>query len=241
MNSLALKNLLLRALYIEDASSLSGAILTGVEGDVLAAINRTYQTLWTAPSEHFRSASYSFETESGTPDYLLDSGIQQILGDVSVNGAAPFLVPVREYGDFAAYATRFLGAASNAMTNGQPQAYHIQTRGLAAADPVEITMFLTPTPDDVYAITFDASTQAPRLTQENVDAGVDLRVPAGYVESIFAPVARFFVTRSHFFMASARAAELQQAEADFAIAMRQLGYTEPQISEFQRSRTIQPQ
>lgn len=232
MKTLELNRLLLRALYIEDATALSGVILDGLQEDILAAVNRTYQTLWTAPQDHFRRSQFSFVTEAAEDAYTLAAGVQEIFGEVSIDNTPPHLRPIKAIGDFLNYPTRFLGAASNTIANGRPVAYHVTATGAAAAEATVLTMYLKPTPDAVYTVRYDASTEAPTLEQDDIDDDIDLHVPAKYVESIFMPIARYFVTRSHFFMPDDRPAEMQSATGDFAMAMAQLGYTDPQIERF---------
>lgn len=232
MNSLQLKNLLLRKLYIEDPTTLAGTILGGLEDDVVAAINRAYQVIWTAPLDYFRRGEYTFATVSGTQAYTLEQGIQAIEGVVKLNGGTPHVAPIQNRADFDNYGTRFLNQLTNTIANAIPQGYFLQKFGQENADSVLLKMLFVPTPDDAYTVTFEASSEAPNLTLANVDAGVDLHIPANYVESILMPLARYFVTGSHFFMVDHRPQEWQEASGDFGKAMAQLGYADPDIDQF---------
>lgn len=232
MNSLELRNLLLRKLYIEDPDGLDGTILTGLKEDVAAGVNRAFQVIWTAPWDFFRRDEFTFNTVAATREYLLEEGIQEVLGVVKVNSATPHLRPISNRSDFDSYGTRFLGQLTDTVTAGSPKAYFLQRFGTGDADAVQVKMFLVPTPDDVYTITYEASTEAPNFTVAEIDAAGDLSIPANYVESILVPLSRFFCSSSHFFLADRRAAEISQMNADFEMAMRQLGYTDPQIKQF---------
>ena len=232
MNSLTLLNDLLRKLYIEDPATLNGTILAGLKDDCLSAINRTYQVIWTAPEEHFRRQQFDFLTVSGTNEYLLDQSIQELEGLVKVNGSE--VRPISDRGDFDNYGIRFKGALSNSIPQSVPEAYFLQSFGQNAADSVELKMLFTPTPDAEYSVTFEASSEAPRITLVDIDNEVDLFVPGKYVESIFLPISRFFIQESHFYMADKRQAETQKAQSSFVMAMKQLGYTDPQIEQYKK-------
>lgn len=227
----------MRKLYIEDPTTLSGTILDGLKDDVLRAINRSYQVMWTAPNDHFRRGEYTFNTVSGTQEYLLDSTIQQILGVVKVNGSAPYVSPIKDRADFDNYGTRFLNQLTNTISNARPAAYFLEAFGVDAAESSQVSMFFVPTPDDAYAITFEASSEAPSLTETTLDAETDLRVPDQYVESILLPLSMFFVTDSHYFLIDQRQGEFQKANGEFGLAMAQLGFTDPQIEQFRKTVT----
>ena len=232
MNSLELKNDLLRKLYIEDPSALDGTILAGLEAEVVSAINRAFQMIWTAPkSSHFTRKHFTFSVVGGTSSYALDSTLQAVLGPVKLDGATPHLRAITERGDFDNYPTRFKGALSNAAASGRPEAYFLERLFADAAEATTVNMLLTPTPDTSYSADFEGSIEAPNFTLAEIDADVALPMPHQYVESILQPIARMYITRSHFFMADRRQAEIQAFTMDYAEARRQIGATDPLVPE----------
>lgn len=229
MNSLELKQDLLRKLYIEDSSALTGVILDGLEADVVTAINESFQSLWTAPFDHFRRKHFTFPTVIGTSAYTLDQTVQDVLGPVKANDATPHLRPIKDRGDFDNYATRFKKALTNSSSNARPEAYFLERLFRDAADSALIKMLLTPAPDAVYTIDMEASTEAPSFTLAEIDSAVALPIPHQYVETVLLPIARMNVTRSHYFLADERPTELQKMEQDFIAARKQIGDTDPQL------------
>ena len=240
MNGNDLLNDLLRKLYIEDPSALSGVILTGLQADCVDAINRAFQTLWTAPADFFRRKHFQFATVSGTQEYTLEQGVQEVLGPVKVNGGTPHLRPVKDRGDFDNYATRFQGSLTNVVSNAQPKAYYLERLWQDAADSAVCKMLLTPTPDTAYTIDFEGSTEAPSFTLAELQAEPDLPIPHNYVEGILLPVARLFACRSHYFMAAERQPEVQQFQQDFIMAMGQLGDSDPTLPQFAMPASTSP-
>jgi len=233
MNGNDLLNDLLRKLYIEDPTALAGVILTGLQNDCVDAINRAFQTIWTAPYDFFRKKHFDFNTASGTQEYTLDQALQEIIGPVKVNGGTPHLRPIKDRGDFDNYATRFQGSLTNAVANAQPVAYYLERLWQDGADSTVVKMLFTPTPDTAYSIDFEGSTEAPSFTLAELQAEPDLPIPHNYVESILLPVARLFVARSHYFMADQRPGEIQAMQQDFIVAMGQLGDSDPTLPKFE--------
>lgn len=230
---------LLRKLYIEDPSALSGTILAGLQADVLSAINRAFQTIWTAPnSEHFTRKHFTFNTAGGTSSYALDATVQKILGPVKLDGATPHISPLKNRADFDYYLTRFKGQLSDSGSNARPEVYFLERLYANAAEATVVNMLLKPTPDAVYAVDFEASIEAPNFTQAQVEADTDLPMPHGYIESILLPISRWYTTRSHYFMPDKRQGELSVMKIDYEEAMRQIGLTDPQAEQAKTAPTI---
>jgi len=232
MNGLDLKKDLLRKLYIEDATALSGVILDGLQADVVSAINRAFQNVWTAPHDYFRRSLFQFNTVAGTSTYTLDQSLQEILGPVKIDGGTPYVRPVGDdRGNLDNYATRFKGALTNTLANARPEVYFLERLWQNAADSTTVNMIFAPAPDVVYAVDFYASTEAPSFTLAQLDASVVLPVPHEYVESVLLPIARFFVIESHFYLADRRPAETKKLAQGYVDARKQIGDLDPQLPE----------
>lgn len=215
MQLVEVRNDCLRKVWIEQSGIAPSYILE----DITIAVNQAIQLIWLAGPDHFRRADFTFNTVSGTASYTLDADVQEVLGPVRLD-TATHLRPVDGRGDFDHYHTRFLGADSDEVSSAQPVAYFIDRRNTNADDNQAVSMLLTPTPDDTYSISFEASKTAPTYTTADLATTATLQVPHGYVESLFLPIARYFSIRSHFF---GKEAIRQSIEADYQQALALYG------------------
>lgn len=174
----------------------------------LTALNAAFQDLWTHGPDHFRKTEVTFNTVINTRSYTLDSTIQGVLGQVLLNGTTP-VRPVLDEGTFRRFYESVIGG--DEPSNGTPLAYFLDRRKATSGDICEVQMRLTPKPSAVFAVTFDASSEAPAYTLTTLadTPSVALRLPHGYVESTLLPVARWRITASHLFTNPALVPKLQ--------------------------------
>lgn len=220
MTRKALRDAILRAVYVEDPSTPPDYVLD----DVAIAVNQALQLLWSLPGlEYFRKQEIEVELVAGTRRYALDASVQSVLGEARLGGSA--LRPVRTKGDIEHYAVRFLGATSEAT--GTPEAYWVEEIAAGSgADASAIYVWLAPTPSANGTLTLEASTQAPNYTAAELDdASSTIPVPHGYAESLLLPVARFMATRGHWFTDEEGRATKFETDANNAFAT--LGLVSP--------------
>jgi len=200
-----------------------------IRADASIAMSWAYQRIWSAPWDFFRKVQNNFNTVGGTQAYTLPQNVAEIVGPVRLNSNT-HLNPITRRSDFDHYGTRFEGSTSLISGSGTPAAYHLWRTNQAASDNVKIEMLLTPTPNDAFTILYDAATEAPTVSKEDLcaDPGITIEIPHGYVESIFLPLARLGITRSHYFSSMDK---LPLFQADAALALRDLKYADPQIKE----------
>lgn len=217
---------MLRKVWIE----LSDQAPSYLYDDMAVAFNQAMQVIWQSPSDYFRRKHYSLATVIGTDSYTLDSGIQEVLGPVRLNGSHPHLRPVADRGNFDHYHTRYKGGTNDTPANAKPEAYYIERLNVAGDDSVQISMLLAPTPDAVYFIDYEASTEAPRYTANDLATGsaVNVPMPHAYAESIFLPVARYYAMRSHYFSHEEHRSAFN---GDYLNSMMLLGVSDPQLPE----------
>lgn len=221
-----IKEALLAFVWVETPSLAPTYILS----DVANAVNAAFQTIWLAPHDHYRRKNTTLSTVASTQAYTLTpANVQEILNPVKIG--AKQLRPIKHRGDFDHYATRYLGATSDPAAEGQPVAYYVERRNNAGtADLSAISIYLTPTPDAVYTVTYDYVGDAPTYTVSQMADATALEFPHQYVESIFLPLARYFMMNSHFFHES-DANRGAFAKEEYLAAMKRLGYSNPQVAD----------
>ena len=200
-----------------------------IRKDAAIAMSWAYQRIWSAPWDFFRKTSLDFTTVNGTEAYTLPQNIAEVIGPVEIQGNA-HLDKITNRSDFDHFGTRFLGNTNLTGGSGTPQAFHLWATNQVASDNVKLEMLLTPTPDDAYLIGYIAATEAPAVSPEDLcaDPGITIQIPHSYVESLFLPLARLAITRSHFFTSLDK---LDLFKTDATLALRDLRYSDPQIKE----------
>lgn len=200
-----------------------------IRKDAAIAMSWAYQRIWSAPWDFFRKTNLNFSTVGGTNTEVLPQNIVSIVGPVRIQGNA-HLTPITNRSDFDHYGTRFLGNTTLTGGSGTPEAYHLWRTNQNAGDNVKVELLMTPTPDGVYTIDYDAATEAPAVSAADLcaDPGITIQIPHAYVESLFLPLARLAITRSHYFTTLEK---LDMFKADAALALRDLKYSDPQIQE----------
>lgn len=224
MDGKQLRDDLLRKLYLQDAASAP----LEIKDDVTTAINRAFQDIWTQAPDHFRRQKLTLTTVAAQDSYGLPQNVQEILGPVRIDRA--FLALITNKGDILAFNTRFQGDLTVGSGSGQPQAYFLERlfQSHTVEDNTTINMILAPTPDQAYTVEYECSTEAPifeRTDWCDTPAPV-LPIPHKYVESILAPIARFFLMDSHYFTDFERSAMFKDG---YLRALRTLGVSDPQV------------
>lgn len=204
---------------------------SGAKSDVTNAVNAALQEIWTAPLDHYRRASGTFNTVNGTASYAMAASVQSILTPVKIGTLS--LRPFEHRSNFDHYGTRFLGSTTDPPTSAQPEAFYVERKKATSGNDLSaVNILLTPTPDAVYTVSYDYVAEAPRYTDANMASTTVLAFPHEYVESILLPIAKHYLTESHWF-AHWDANETAQKSADtqgkYAPARAMLGLTDPNV------------
>lgn len=215
---------LLRKLGFMDA----GTAPTEALQDVAQAINWAMQTLWRAGTNYFTKEVATVALVSGQRAYTLDQNIQSVLGQVITAGGKTLgrLSSSSEVEDFAMI---YLGSSTRDQTNGAPVAYHIENRRNAGTDLHETVLFVVPPPNAAAVtshspLSFDAIRECTSYAVADLSATTAIPVADGYAETVFLPLARLQITRSHLF---SKDELIKSIEADAAQAMQTLGLADP--------------
>lgn len=226
MTTTELRDKLLRTVW----ATQSAQTPTYVHKDVMIAVNRAYQELWTAPKAEFlRRRAGSITTASGTSSYDLGSTIVELIGPVT--GTSGALIPCSNKADFNAFADRFL-QADTSLASGEPVAYYYERLNASntAADPITSNLHLTPTPASVYSVTFEAAYDPPQFDDCQLDSdGNNLPIPHGWLEGILLPIAQFYMLDSHWYTKDQRHDATEAIMNGYAQARLRLGLSDPQI------------
>jgi hypothetical protein len=218
---------LLRLVNIETVATAPSYI----KDDAATALNQAFQEIWSSPdSDYFTREEKTLSTVAGTKAYVLAEAIQDILGPIRFTATGKPIAPCESKGELHAFGPIFQSGESYDVSHGEPQVYYLdRTRSPSDEDEVlVVTLLLAPTPDKAYTITYDAALECPSFTRSDFcDTPLaKLPIPHKYVETILLPIARYNMTRSHFFSNQ----DLMKAlEGDYLKAMRQIGYVDPQI------------
>ena len=223
MNRDKIREALLGFVWIENESATPAYI----DDDVTNAVSQAFQAIWTAPLDYYRRKSTSFSTAVSTDSYTLTPGdVQEILTPVKIGTS--HLRPLRHRSDLDHYATRYNGAASDPAGEGQPVAFYVERTNNAGNDDLSaVKIFLSPVPDAVYSVTYDYVGEAPSYSATQMQDSAALEFPHGYVESIFLPIARFYMMDSHYFHNERDRNREQRTTEEYKSALMRLGYADP--------------
>lgn len=196
----------------------------GVDADVVSAMNWALQTMWKAGSDYFTREAISVTLIVGQASYALATTTQAVLGPVKTS-AGQLLRAVEDFGDVQNFALLYLGQASAPMLNGAPLAYHVRNSRVDANNPHLVTLYVMPAPDAAAVtahspLSVDGVKVCKTYTVADIALTDAIQVADGYAESLFLPLARLQITRSHLF---SQADNLARIQADAAMAMRTLG------------------
>lgn len=224
MNGKQLRDHLLSQLQLKN----SGTAPLGAKEAVTTAINRALQEIWLAGPDYFRRRKLTINTVASTSGYALPQNIQEVLGPVRI-GRKP-LTLLAAKGDWLGFGAYYRGETTLDEIEGEPEAYFVERlhRDQTEADNKTINLLLAPTPDGVYIVEYECSTQAPQFDRTNWcdDPTPELGIPQDYVQSILAPVASFFVMESSYFYETDK---VQLLSRGYVLGMQALGVADPQV------------
>ena len=224
MDALDLRNDLLNLLHFEQTASAP----VGAKDDIATALNRAFQEIFLRGPDFFRRSEKSFNTVAATQAYTLTDDVQEVLEPVRIG--LNTLQKVLSKGDILQWDTRFNGSTSVSASSGQPVCFYTErlNNGISHTDQemAQVKIWLAPIPDDVYSVELEVAIEPPTYTRANFcdDPTPELPIPHKYVESLLLPVARYFVTDSHYFTDLQKLKGLEQG---FTRAFENLGIADP--------------
>lgn len=210
-----IKQNLLLLLGVEDESDLPDH----VANDCLWAVNTTAQLLNVAGDPFWQLAEGDFDVVAAlTPVSLLGHSLKRI---TKADGTPLMRCEgIREIKQFIE--VYYGGGAPGAA----PMAYYVDTKSDENGD-LDTKIHFAPAPSETVSV---AAQYVPRFTAYAVadldDDDITPSVGHGYVEMVFLPIARYYMTRSNWFSAQ----EKQKAiEHDFANAVAVLRSANPSL------------
>ncbi len=209
---------LLSKLGIEDSSTASALALQ----DVVIAINGAMQMLQTAGQDFFTRQFLTIPLLAGTTFYSIDN-VQSILGPVRWNDSKP-LRELESRGEIDQFARIFLSdTAYGTGVPADPEACFFEAvrNSSSAGNITQLHLFLAPIPAAIApgSVTMEVVNDAVSYSVGDLSSTVVLPVAQNYTESVFLPVARMLITRSHLF---SRPDILEGLTADYQNAMARL-------------------
>jgi len=205
-----------------------------IREDVAQAINSALQTMRMAGPDYFTAEWIDVALSGGTAAYVLDQDVQRVEGPVRTSSGL-ILRPLNSRTSYDTFNQTVLGNTAASGDQGTPLAYYVENEAQREDDSVKITLLIAPTPDTSYTLKVNVTKEPPRIAGEDFcdDPLPTLPVPHQYVETLFLPIARYHVTRSHWFKSKDSEARLQ---ADYETALVALGLASPDTNPVRHSR-----
>ena len=207
LNIVQVRNDLLSKLSIEDASLANSLALQ----DCVIAINGTLQILQTAGQDFFTQELAAVAFGVGTAFVILPRTVQNVLGTLRWNDTTS-LRALSSRGQLDQFDRTYLGLTAFGAALGTPMAYWVEnTRDGSSGDINQIFLWLAPRPAQAGFVTYEYVNDSPNYTVADFTAGTAmLPVAQNYTESIFLPIARWWMTRSSQFSRPDLAVQLKE-------------------------------
>lgn len=215
MNLQEIRDDLLRKVGVETPGDAPSYVLS----DVLAALNMAGQALNAAGDPFWFVRS---DTGTGASHALSGHSVKRVVQD---NSARIPLSRVHSVTELNRFHRIYLGMtdAEVADATNEPMAYCVEQNG----EDGEITVYIGPSNLSSTGVRID---YVPNFEPwEVADLASDTKVPdvpQGYVETVFLPVARYYLTRSHWF---SREDLKRGIEQDFSGAVGMMRAVNPEI------------
>lgn len=188
--------------------------------DVAVAINGAMQTLQTAGQDYFTRQIITVGIYAGTSIYQVPGSVQSVLGPIRLDNLKP-LRALDSQGQYDQYDRIFMQGPDYGPGDGEPRAYWPKyLRQGSEGDVCDIEIYLAPKPISPGSLTIEVANDAPEYVVADLDSTTELPIAQNYTETIFLPLARWFVTRSRIFARPELGAQL---EADGRMALQRLG------------------
>lgn len=188
--------------------------------DCAVAINAALQLLQTSGQDFFTRNVVTVAITAGTQQYVLDDSIQAVIAPIRLNASKP-LFSLGSQGEIDQFDRIFNGGSSYGVASGEPIAYWVQSifNGATTGKMNESVIWLAPIPDANGTMDVEVVNNPRNYDVSDLSDTSAIPVAQNYTESIFLPVARYFVTRSSQF---SRPDIMEQINADYQLAIQRL-------------------
>jgi hypothetical protein len=134
MNITGIRDDAYRLLDINSGTTVSD----DVEAEVVNSLNRGLQTMSLSGKDYFLAEPLTQAVVSGTAEYLLDYGVQRIVGPMRLQGGH-HLRELRSKGQYEGFNAYFSGGLTMGPVSGTPLAYFLETERAPALTVAEAT------------------------------------------------------------------------------------------------------
>lgn len=217
MTLVEIRDDVLRKVWVEYPSTAPAYLFT----DARTAINQALQSIWLSTvSDDAKRKPLAVNLTAGQRRTALPATLQRITGLARINGN-----PIREasnQSDVENYSVRYVGDLEE--STGTPQIYYLESQRIDDDASMRSWLWVAPTPTENMQFDAMAVYAAPRYSLVDLTTSGIPDVPHGYVESLLLPLARYYMTRCHWFSDEAKREAL---ESDAAAALDAHGMSIP--------------
>lgn len=191
-------------------------------------INAAVQQMQASGEDFFGREDVTIDLAAGTGSYELDLDIQSILDPVLLQDGT-LLRKLTTYGQVIQYGAIFRESSANAVSDGKPEAYFIDSKKSGdEEDSVRSILQLLPAPSagnitDKVVLPVIMEIEPVLLGQLSAGTAT-LAVPNKHIDSIFLPLARYNLTTCFLFYKNDTREKYQ---SDYQRALRMLGQADP--------------
>lgn len=143
----------------------------------------------------------------------LPSSVQKIMGSARISDR--YLRPLESKAQVTNFAALYGGTV--------PIAFLVESLRDAAADSLAMTLYLAPPPSGDTVVSLDVTKEPPRYDAVDILNGTVLQIPHKWAETIFKPLVMKWAAGDGRMPKSARAAQIQEIDAQYATAREMLG------------------
>lgn len=207
----------------------------GAKQRLLNDINAAVQTVAGSGEDFYGREEIEVNLTEGTAAYELPKTVMRVLDPVRLEDGT-VLRKLTSRSMFINYGTLFLGQMTNAVANGRPAAYFIEslkdthaTDG--AEDSVKIKLHVVPAPSAAQ-VSNDALLDVVKeptlfVLADLEDDAKKVPIPHKYAQAIFLPIARWNASGSEYFVHRDNATMMTRFNEDYERAMNLLEVADP--------------
>lgn len=176
--------------------------------------------------EYFNRSELTLTVGSGG-SVALPANVQRVQGDARIGGRS--LSPLSSRSQVTEFATIY-------GTTTSPLAYLVDSLREEGADSLGLTLYLAPPPAEDTEVTLDVTHEPPRWNSSDLLSGLVVPLPHKWVETLFMPLVRKWAAGDSRMPKSARAAQMQEIDAQYNAAREILGLADIQPTQVGESK-----
>lgn len=207
------------ALWGYDGITNLSAITIGRER-IVGYCNAAMQLIYSqsARLEYFNRTELTLTVGSGG-SVALPANVQRVQGDARIAGRS--LSPLSSRSQVTEFASIY-------GTTTSPLAFLVDSLRGEGADSLGMTLYLAPPPAEDTEVTLDVTSEPPRWDSADLLGGSLVPLPHKWVETLFMPLVRKWAAGDSRMPKSARAAQMQEIDAQYNAAREILGLADIQ-------------